>query len=54
MPSVTNGSAVKLIQFDEKFPDLPIARLLIYIVLIMTASLFGPALLFGTLEYLLA
>ena len=40
------------INLNEKFPDFPIARPLFYSVLLMSAHLFGHALIFATLEYL--
>ena len=43
--SVQNRVAGMFINFDEKFPDF---KTLFY--LLMPAVLFGPALLFGTLE----
>ena len=49
--SVPNRDADTFINFDEKFPDFPIARPVFYSVLLMPARLFGPAILFGTLKY---
>jgi hypothetical protein len=45
--SVPNRGAGTFINFDEKFPDFPVARPLFYSILVMPARLFGPALLFG-------
>ena len=47
---IPNRCAGMFINFDEKFPNLPIARPLFYFILLMPAHLFGPALIFGTLE----
>ena len=43
--SEPNRGAGTFINFDEKFPDFPIARPLFYSVLIRPARLFAPALL---------
>ena len=48
--SVPNRGAGTFINFDGKFPNFPIAQPLSYSVLLMPARLFGPALVFGTLE----
>ena len=37
--------------FDENIPDFPPAQPLFCTVLLMTTSLFGPVLIFGTPEY---
>ena len=50
--NVPNRAAGRFINFDEKFSDFPIERTLFYSVLLSLVRLFGPALLFGTLEYL--
>ena len=50
--SVPNRGLGTFINFDEKFPDFFIEGPLIYSVLLMPVRLFGPALLFDTLEYL--
>ena len=49
--SEPNRGAGTFINFDEKFPDLPSVQPLFCSILLMPLRLFGPALLFGTLEY---
>ena len=49
-PIVPNRGAGIYNNFDVNIPDFPPARPLFYSVLLMPARLFGPALVFGTLE----
>ena len=52
-PIVPNRGAGIYNNFDENIPDFPPARPLFCSVLLMPARLFGPVLLFVTLDYLL-